>query len=463
MNALQIATIMKDMVETDINGETYQQFVDRLLTSGQYAALSGLDDSGRQKIFKDLLEEPSRECIECDGGCGTNNPAKRCAFCKQAYYCGVECQRRHWRAHKEVCLEIKGKIDDAQATKKQPLQPSSSEKPPEEEAINTECPICLEDPVVDPVILEGCRHAFCFACLDRHQSSNRFDAPSNFQQLLHRAVRRAEGRPANACPLCRTESEDIRLTILEKVHLYGSRSCAPNMSPEESQEWRNRALTEADKLLAIGEEEKDMMTKSYVKTVLPVRSCKLQLLTITIEESRPEPPQDAIKALGDAANSMSRFLVKAWNLKKQDPGRDLFPANSSIPYYLDVANAFLALGAVQEACQTYNNIVNFVVEGEFPNCYAVQFGIGASKAFYMNGNYDWSIRFGKMVSRSRCNKGVHKYLVKSLKNKGENEEARKFLQRAIFYEAPWDEENHRELLLWYNLLFEGKLRRLVLG
>lgn len=28
---------------------------------------------------------------------------KKCARCREAYYCGVECQRKHWPVHKKDC------------------------------------------------------------------------------------------------------------------------------------------------------------------------------------------------------------------------------------------------------------------------------------------------------------------------------------------------------------------------
>ncbi len=38
------------------------------------------------------------------GGCGLRSPVnKKCAQCQYIYYCGTECQRKDWKAHKRIC------------------------------------------------------------------------------------------------------------------------------------------------------------------------------------------------------------------------------------------------------------------------------------------------------------------------------------------------------------------------
>lgn len=36
-------------------------------------------------------------------GCGKGQPATQCGKCKAAFYCGRDCQKSHWAAHKESC------------------------------------------------------------------------------------------------------------------------------------------------------------------------------------------------------------------------------------------------------------------------------------------------------------------------------------------------------------------------
>jgi hypothetical protein len=35
------------------------------------------------------------------------------------------------------------------------------------EAFNTECSICLSDTIELPIVLDACRHSFCFKCIER--------------------------------------------------------------------------------------------------------------------------------------------------------------------------------------------------------------------------------------------------------------------------------------------------------
>ena len=44
--------------------------------------------------------------LACNGpGCAVAIALERCAGCHATRYCGVECQKAHWRAHKPACKE----------------------------------------------------------------------------------------------------------------------------------------------------------------------------------------------------------------------------------------------------------------------------------------------------------------------------------------------------------------------
>ena len=38
--------------------------------------------------------------------CGRDGASMQCSRCKSARYCGAECQRAHWKAHKPDCKKI---------------------------------------------------------------------------------------------------------------------------------------------------------------------------------------------------------------------------------------------------------------------------------------------------------------------------------------------------------------------
>jgi tetratricopeptide (TPR) repeat protein len=42
-------------------------------------------------------------CSKSCAYCFRRNPEKQCTRCKSAQYCGPECQKKHWKSHKETC------------------------------------------------------------------------------------------------------------------------------------------------------------------------------------------------------------------------------------------------------------------------------------------------------------------------------------------------------------------------
>ena len=64
-------------------------------------------------VMSDLLSEPPK-CENCGEGA-----AKRCSSCQTSWYCGRECQVKHWPKHKEPCKLIAKTMKDVKAAKSQ--------------------------------------------------------------------------------------------------------------------------------------------------------------------------------------------------------------------------------------------------------------------------------------------------------------------------------------------------------
>jgi hypothetical protein len=58
-------------------------------------------------VMSDLLAEPPK-CENCG-----ESAAKRCSSCQTSWYCGRECQVKHWPKHKEPCKLIAKTMKDA--------------------------------------------------------------------------------------------------------------------------------------------------------------------------------------------------------------------------------------------------------------------------------------------------------------------------------------------------------------
>ena len=70
------------------------------------------------------MAERVRRC-EC---CGTEGANKCCAACKDTWYCGRECQAKHWKAgHKTKCFKA------AAAASKSPSAAAQQQKQPKQQ------------------------------------------------------------------------------------------------------------------------------------------------------------------------------------------------------------------------------------------------------------------------------------------------------------------------------------------
>jgi hypothetical protein len=71
---------------------------------------TGMGDSSTSVVIQELRAKHDKP--NACGGCGKERTADgesllRCARCKDRNYCGVACQKQHWKVHKKVCDLIK--------------------------------------------------------------------------------------------------------------------------------------------------------------------------------------------------------------------------------------------------------------------------------------------------------------------------------------------------------------------
>lgn len=66
----------------------------------------------KNKVWRSLMEEGKYGPAGC-GGCGADKKEDgtellRCGKCKKRGYCGVDCQKDHWKLHKKMCTAATG-------------------------------------------------------------------------------------------------------------------------------------------------------------------------------------------------------------------------------------------------------------------------------------------------------------------------------------------------------------------
>jgi TPR repeat protein len=82
-------------------GDAGAQNMSELISQSDLAAiLVGLASKG--VIPSDATS--ASQCSFCSRGCESGLKLKPCSRCKVVFYCGEECQRKHWKeGHKAVC------------------------------------------------------------------------------------------------------------------------------------------------------------------------------------------------------------------------------------------------------------------------------------------------------------------------------------------------------------------------
>ena len=140
-----------------------------------------------------------------------------------------------------------------------------------------------------------------------------------------------------------------------------------------------------------------------------------------------------------------KIATEILSLNEKHPGIvDLVDVEYS---QFSLAEAYLALGKWEDAEKIYKILHNsFLQRGEH---HALVL-IGLAQTKYEQGKYDEAIEIGNVaIEEDRQFAGVHKYVALSLKAKGDIDEAKRTISRAILYEEHWDKDNlqkNKELL-----------------
>ena len=413
---------------------------------GGFAALTMMASSPTPAIIP-------RDCIECDAeGCGKTAPTHNCSNCKTVYYCSLACQRRHWKTHKPYCYSVEW-------MKKKMMGLGEGAKLSDETGINSECAICLETAMKNPIVLEGCKHAFCSSCLLRWQERKRFSPFS------------AEIEGNLNCPLCRSETPNVAESLLVSAKLNAERANRPGCTPDEQARFREQALTNVEQ--ALDSETPHLHAYCIKIDVLnAIGDGRAALECIDelkkVNEERWEQKRELTRMLAQADAAIARSDENADELmesviervaKSGLPGEVLDDAKQTqIGIQLQRAEAFQVLDEWEEAKDVY---IQMLMSLEGPEDASPpqnrQVFMGLSRCAYELGVFDRSIFAAEAaLEMNRHFQGVHKYKALSEKASGDIDAAIRTMNRAVLYETPWDEDNKAEVLKLYNELLAEK-------
>jgi tetratricopeptide (TPR) repeat protein len=136
-------------------------------------------------------EEEMSRCASCDKPENNDINLRKCTACYLVRYCGVKCQKDHWKKHKKECKKRAAELLDELLFK----QPESSHL--------GDCPICLIPLPLDihKAIMTGCcSKLICRGC----DYANK--------------MRESEGGLRQSCPFCRNPSPRTQIEG-DKIHM----------------------------------------------------------------------------------------------------------------------------------------------------------------------------------------------------------------------------------------------------
>jgi tetratricopeptide (TPR) repeat protein len=416
-----------------------------------------------------------RAYIECDG-CGQRNPSHKCSRCKCVFYCSVDCQRQHWIGqHKKECVPIDKRVPVI---------------PPVEESLvtplNSECGICLEDPIKQPVVLPRCRHAFCFSCLSNWQGDCS-DCPQN---EVYKQLGQAE-KITKFCPFCRKKiGKSVARTALIRARRYQTQAQRLDQSADESERMKllHLAVSECDMILEADPDDVDAMAIKVralaqfdPSETIVVAKRLLHLHEEVGQTIRGLQAQIAVMSAAlDAGNEeeAKRLYVEMMASYGDKP----WPRNlggspdAAFPVRVIMAKAYEELSQFPDAFREYNKMMKWyqvyedrtgtgTVEKTSQaalDCWR-DATMGYSRCMLYLGDFDKALCSGQNALRmGRHSAGTHMLVAKAQRAlarpppvtahslAGKNNQltstmtdAVETMYRGVVYETPWDTENRR--------------------
>ena len=288
--------------------------------------------------------------------------------------------------------------------------------------------------IIDPVVFNKCKHAFCCSCLVRFQNSIKLSDSSV---------------DVTKCPYCRSEIPDLIESTNAKICVIVARVKRGDLPEEQRIELAAKALADIQKLCDTG----DRLVKinfTHNRATLQSYQGDHKAALKGLQEMIPlftEMAEIGTKAEALMAKCIAENLRFSKESKKQNigaPGSALLKTDL-INLYLHIAKVQKDLEDWEAAMKTYIHILDtFKARLEMTAHQQREAFVGAQECAYEMKDYRYAMQLGDTVMKTnRFYPGIHKSTALAYRAIGKVEEARVLAARAIMYEAPWDEENKK--------------------
>mmetsp|Transcript_21210 Transcript_21210/g.32172 ORF Transcript_21210/g.32172 Transcript_21210/m.32172 type:complete len:465 (+) Transcript_21210:23-1417(+) len=402
-----------------------------------------------------------RGCIFCDA-CDKPAPSIQCDRCQTVYYCSSTCRKSQVSEHGPDCHDVAAHIRTLhnETPSKEELLSAASE-----DAVNSECGICLEEQMDQPVTLD-CKHAFCSSCLVAWQRQKR--NPENVHQFYPESSDRT-----HRCPLCRNETDGrVEVDLMLRSRLLASRAnLLKKGDPESARNLLEKALDILNKLLqvnsphlqayitkveileSLGEYQRVVDTVDEVVAINNERVEKIK--EISAIEARIE--QAMMRHDGEEAERLQQEYVQ-FATNNQATMATRITQQDVVELWIQQAEGHIKLGNWDTAKDILITKTQFLVSPDALSPSRTRRCVmGLARCAYETKRYDKAIAASEMaIEMNRSFPGVYLYKALSLKELGDMDAAIATMNRAVLYETPWDDDNRRKALEIYDKLLAEK-------
>ena len=409
----------------------------------------------------DCTKDFPRDSITCDGPtCNIKSPSKRCSRCRTCFYCSTQCQKQHWKEHKLYCFPIGDMKDKSKQQQREEDKLDSFDLLQEDDEHktrndDTECSICLTCPMDRPVTLKQCQHSFCTICLLEWQKQVRKLQENPFSNSM-------------TCPLCRTNSENVEQTLLDRAaFLAGEANVRKKLTQDERAKLRIEALSCLDQVLEVdGVRLQAYVTRAEILISLKDGKAAAETIDTLIEENKTRNQHRLITVMDDVTDAERRGDHEE-ALRFREEANELLEQHGPPPARLGKGDMFRVHKIHSRAYQEQQDWKNAIechkralMSIEDPDMVPVvelrQLWMELADCTYKVGKYENSIQASDAaITMNRHFDQVHYYKVLALKQLGQLDDAITTISQAVIYETPWNNENiTKNLQLYKELITE---------